>query len=73
MTALSLLGCWFNIQKKVASWVIWSLANIGWIICFASKGMLAESTLFSIYLALSLYGIFKWRRPAVIDDVCSEK
>ena len=64
LTGLSLLGCWFNIQKSVVGWVIWTIANIGWIITFVAKGMLAESTLFTVYLALSIYGIFKWRQPA---------
>ena len=63
LTGLSLLGCWYNIQKNVASWVIWSIANIGWIVTFMAKGMIAESTLFSVYLALSVYGVFKWRQP----------
>jgi hypothetical protein len=27
------------------------------------KGMLAEATLFSVYLVLSIYGIFKWMQP----------
>lgn len=65
LTGLSLLGCWFNIQKSAVGWVIWSVANVGWIITFLAKGMIAESTLFSVYLALSIYGIFKWRQPLV--------
>jgi len=64
LTGLSLLGCWFNIQKSVTGWVIWSVANVGWIISFLAKEMFAESTLFSVYLILSLYGIVKWRKPA---------
>ncbi len=68
LTVFSLLGCWFNIQKKVVSWVIWSVANLGWIISFSSKEMFAEATLFTVYLALSIYGIIKWRRPKKIDN-----
>ena len=63
LTALSLLGCWFNIQKSVAGWIIWSFANVGWILSFMAKGMMAESTLFAVYLALSIYGTIKWSRP----------
>ncbi|MBU0729829.1 MAG: nicotinamide mononucleotide transporter family protein [Proteobacteria bacterium] len=60
LTALSLLGTWYNIQKKVAGWYIWSVSNVGWVICFTMKGMAAEATLFAIYLVLSIYGIIKW-------------
>ena len=63
LTALSLLGCWFNIQKSVAGWIIWSFANVGWILSFTAKGMMAESTLFAVYLGLSIYGTIKWSRP----------
>ena len=64
LTALSLLGCWFNIQKSVVGWIIWSFANVGWILSFMAKGMMAESTLFVVYLGLSIYGTIKWSRSA---------
>ncbi|MFC1523872.1 nicotinamide mononucleotide transporter [Thermodesulfobacteriota bacterium] len=60
LTGLSLLGTWFNLEKKVAGWYVWSLANVGWVVSFSVKGMVAEATLFGIYLILSIYGIFKW-------------
>lgn len=62
LTSLSLAGTWYNIQKKIAGWLIWSCANIGWVASFASKKMWAESTLFFIYFILSVYGFFRWRR-----------
>ena len=65
LTGLSILGTFYNIQKKVAGWVIWTISNIGWVINFSRKGMVAEATLFSVYLVLSIYGIFKWMKPRV--------
>ena len=62
LTVLSLAGTWFNIQKKLASWLIWSVANAGWVVSFALKQMWAEATLFFVYLILSIYGYFKWKR-----------
>ena len=62
LTGLSLAGTWFNIQKRLAGWLIWSVANAGWVAAFASRKLWAEATLFSIYLILSIYGYFKWRR-----------
>jgi nicotinamide riboside transporter PnuC len=60
LTGLSILGTVFNLQKHVAGWVIWTIANLGWIIIFFQKRMMAEAFLFSVYLVLSVYGIFKW-------------
>lgn len=64
LTGLSILGTLYNLQKRVAGWVIWTISNVGWIISFSMKGLLAEATLFSVYLILSIYGIFKWMQPA---------
>ena len=65
LTAMSLIGTWFNIQKKVSGWVIWLVANLGWVTIFTLKGMVPEATLFSAYTILSIYGIVKWMRPAL--------
>ncbi|MBU0485888.1 MAG: nicotinamide mononucleotide transporter family protein [Proteobacteria bacterium] len=62
LTALSLIGSWLNIKKKVASWIIWAIANAGWIVSFSMKGMTAEATLFAVYLVLSIYGAIKWMK-----------
>lgn len=63
LTVLSIIGTLYNLQKRVAGWIIWTISNIGWIISFVMKGLLAEATLFSVYLVLSIYGIFKWWQP----------
>lgn len=63
LTALSIIGTLYNLQKRAAGWVIWTISNAGWIATFAMKGLLAEATLFSVYLVLSVYGIFKWWQP----------
>lgn len=62
LTLLSLLGTFYNIQKKVEGWYIWTISNIGWMISFILKGMPAEATLFAAYLVLSIYGCVKWRK-----------
>lgn len=61
LTSLSLLGTLYNIQKKVTGWYIWAFANMGWVVSFSMKSMVAEATLFAIYFVLSIYGIIKWQ------------
>ena len=68
LTILSIVGTWFNLQKRVAGWIIWTIANLGWVISFTIKGLLAEATLFTVYLFLSIYGIFKWMQPDPATD-----
>lgn len=63
LTALSIIGTLYNLQKRAAGWIIWTISNAGWIMSFTMKGLLAEATLFSVYLILSVYGIFKWWQP----------
>ncbi len=63
LTGLSILGTIYNLQKRAAGWVIWTIANFGWIVIFTMKGLMAEAFLFSVYLVLSIYGIFKWWQP----------
>lgn len=63
LTGLSILGTLFNLQKRAAGWVIWSIANLGWIVVFLGREMMAEAFLFAVYLVLSVYGIFKWWNP----------
>jgi nicotinamide riboside transporter PnuC len=60
LTALSIIGSWYNIQKRSSCWLIWSLANVGWIISFSLKEMYPQATLFIVYLCISLYGWAKW-------------
>ncbi len=68
LTGLSLAGTWFNIQKKVTGWVIWFIANIGWVASFLQKSMWAEASLFGAYTVLSIYGMYKWMRPSEKAD-----
>ncbi len=72
LTALSIIGTLYNLQKRAAGWVIWTISNAGWIAAFAMKGLLAEATLFSVYLVLSVYGIFKWWQPRDREKTASQ-
>ncbi|MBU0480076.1 MAG: nicotinamide mononucleotide transporter family protein [Proteobacteria bacterium] len=55
-------GTWCNIQKNPVCWVFWSVANFGWIVVFMSREMGAETTLFVVYLTLSVYGFRRWQK-----------
>lgn len=62
LTALSLIGNVFIIQKKMSGQVCWMIANTGWVIYFASIKEIPSATLFSAYLGLCIWGVIKWSR-----------
>lgn len=63
LVGLSLWGTWLNIQKNVVGWVIWLIANIGWIISFSCRGMYPEAFLYTVFAGLAVWGIIQWSRP----------
>jgi nicotinamide mononucleotide transporter len=63
LTAMSLVGVWFNIKKNSACFYIWLVANVGWIYVDIKAGLTGQAALFVIYSILSVYGIYAWRKP----------
>jgi nicotinamide mononucleotide transporter len=63
LTAMSLVGVWFNIKKNSICFYIWIVANVGWIYVDIKAGLMGQAVLFVIYSVLSVYGIYEWRKP----------
>ncbi|MBE9532012.1 MAG: nicotinamide mononucleotide transporter [Proteobacteria bacterium] len=63
LTAMSLVGVWYNIKKNPLCFYIWIVANVGWIYVDIKAGLMGQAALFVIYSALSVYGIYAWRKP----------
>ena len=56
----ALMGVWLNIQKRVASFWIWSLTNAVWAYADYTHGLHAQAVLQAVYFGLSIYGIWRW-------------
>ena len=68
---VSLLGTFLNVKAdhhaapsvrlKYASFVLWSLTNTVWIVYDVHKSAYPQAALMASYLALSLWGLWKFR------------
>ena len=64
LTALAaLLGVWLNIRRHVACFYIWTVTNAVWAVLDWSHDLHAQAALMTVYLGLSIWGIWKWSQP----------
>lgn len=64
LTALSLAGTVLVIRRRVEGFYLWAVTNIGWVAVDLNAGLPAQAALFGAYLALSVYGVWEWKREA---------
>lgn len=59
-----LVYIWLEIKKKSAMWIVGVVMAIAYIVLFAQEMLFAAMGLQVYYLAISIYGWWKWRRDA---------
>lgn len=62
VTAASLVGVILNIKKRRSCFVVWGVTNASWAVIDFSKGIPAQGVLFTVYFALSVWGLIEWRK-----------
>jgi hypothetical protein len=62
ITAFSLAGVVLNIYKKPSCFIIWAFTNSAWAIYDYCHGLYAQGALFTVYFALAIWGLIKWRK-----------
>jgi nicotinamide riboside transporter PnuC len=62
LTVLSLIGVALNIRQNRACFFIWCVTNTSWAAVDYSKELYAQSFMFLVYLAFSIWGIIEWKR-----------
>lgn len=60
---ISLVGVVLNIYKLRACFVLWLITNAVWAIVDFSHGITSQGALQTVYCALAVWGILKWRKP----------
>ena len=65
ITLVSIIGVVLNIKKKRICWVLWSITNVSWCIYDFRIEEYAQSFLFLVYLGLSIWGIFAWKKEEI--------
>lgn len=63
--AASLAGTLLVTRRRPEGFYLWSVSNAGWIAINWHAGQTAQAALFAAYLALSIYGMWEWRRDRV--------
>jgi len=62
LTSLSLTGVILNTHQDRRCFYIWIVTNTSWAAVDFYKGIYAQATMFLLYLALSIWGLFKWEK-----------
>lgn len=65
ITLVSIIGVVLNIKKKRICFVLWSITNVSWCIYDFVIQAYAQSFLFLVYLGLSIWGIFEWKKEEI--------
>lgn len=63
LTAMSITGVVLNVKKNRMCFIIWIIANAGWITINILHGIYAQAFLFVIYTGLSVWGWIEWSKP----------
>lgn len=60
LTVMGITGATLNALGLGICFIIWIIANIGWIAVNIQRRSWPEAALFSAYLATSILGLFTW-------------
>ena len=61
LTILSLIGVVLNTHQDRRCFYIWIVTNTSWAAIDFYKGIYAQTTMFILYLLLSIWGLYKWK------------
>lgn len=64
LTILSVIGVILNTHGDRRCFYIWIVTNSSWAAVDFYKGIPAQGVMFLLYLALSIYGLYKWRHKS---------
>lgn len=60
-TALALLAQYWQARRRVESWLLWILVDIGSVGLYATQGLWFTSAVYAVLLLVALYGWRAWR------------
>jgi len=63
-TILSLIGNFLVARKNHFGFYIWILSNVVWIVFDMQHKMFSQMTMFIVYTALNIYGLYHWRKES---------
>jgi nicotinamide mononucleotide transporter len=61
-TALALAAQFWQARRRVETWPLWCLVNLGSVGLYATQGLWFTSGVYGVLLGVALYGWREWRR-----------
>jgi nicotinamide mononucleotide transporter len=61
LTAISLVAQWLMARKYIENWVLWIVANMGYVYMYYSKNLLGTSVLYILLLLMAIKGYKDWQ------------
>ncbi len=62
LSTTSLVANWLLARKLIDNWVLWMLADVGYVVVFWLKGLKLSSGLYVVFFALCVAGFMEWQR-----------
>lgn len=63
-TALALAAQYWQARRRVETWPLWCLVNLGSVGLYATQGLWFTSAVYAVLLGVALYGWHAWRLAA---------
>jgi nicotinamide mononucleotide transporter len=62
LTGISLIATWMTARKYLENWLLWIIANVGYVGMYIYKGLYGTSILYVFLIALAVKGFMGWKR-----------
>jgi nicotinamide mononucleotide transporter len=63
-TATALAAQWWQARRKVESWALWCMVNMGSTGLYATQGLWFTAATYALLLAVAVHGWREWRRAS---------
>lgn len=61
-TSFSLVAQFFQTRKWIENWIVWLVVDAVYVGMYVNKGLYLTAGLYTVFLALAVLGLVKWRR-----------
>lgn len=65
LTSICLIAQWLMARKYIENWLLWMIANLGYIALYFSKDLFGTSVLYFLLFLLAVKGYLDWKKTAV--------
>jgi len=62
LSVLSLVANYYLAKRFIENWFIWIVADLGYILLFAYKGLYLSAGLYGIFFCIAIYGLLEWKK-----------